>query len=216
MKVVTIAAAKGGSTKTTVTLSLAVRAAQESQRVALFDLNGDQGDLTKWWMLRGQPKNPRIIEVENISADVEVLRNEKFDWLLIDTPPLELDVIENAILKSDCVVIPVRPGFFDVDAVTSVVEMCKRRRKPYAFLLSAVDSRMTKPVEAAMSALVSDGPIFASRIRYLQPYIQSIQKGRSAGEIDPSCKPEIDNLWAEIKRLAAQPIALVPKVKVVS
>ena len=48
MKVVTIAAAKGGSCKSTVCLSIAVGAVQEGLRVALFDLNADQGDLTKW------------------------------------------------------------------------------------------------------------------------------------------------------------------------
>jgi cellulose biosynthesis protein BcsQ len=48
VKVVTIAAAKGGSCKSTVCLSIAVGAVQEGLRVALFDLNADQGDLTKW------------------------------------------------------------------------------------------------------------------------------------------------------------------------
>ena len=86
MKIVSICAAKGGCTKSSVTASLAVRAARESRRVALFDLNGDQGDLTQWWILRGHPANPRIIEVEKISQDIEVLRAEKFDWLFIDTP----------------------------------------------------------------------------------------------------------------------------------
>jgi chromosome partitioning protein len=208
MKVVTIAAAKGGSTKTTVVLSLAVRAAQESTRVAMFDLNGDQGDLTKWWMLRGKPINPRILEVEKISRDVEVARNEKFNWLFIDTPPLDLDIIENSILKSDAVIIPIRTGFFDIDAVTPVVEMCRGRRKPYSFLLSAVDSKMPRLVDQAMSSLVSDGPVFATRLRYLQPYILSVSKGKSAAEIDKNCQPEIDHLWAEVKRLAQQPISI--------
>jgi chromosome partitioning protein len=203
VKTVTIAAAKGGSCKSTCTISLAVRASRESPRVALFDLNGDQGDPTKWWKLRGEPKCPRLIDVENISRDVDVLRNEKFDWLLIDCPPLDLDLIENSILKSDAVIIPVRTGFFDIDAVTPVVEICKRRRKRYGFLLAAVDSKMPKLAEAAMSALVKDGPIFAAHLRYLQPYILSIQRGKSAAEIDKSCQPEIDNLWAEVKRLAS-------------
>jgi chromosome partitioning protein len=216
MKTVTIAAAKGGSCKSTVCLSLAVKAAQESSRVGLFDLNGDQGDLTKWWVLRGKPKNPRIIEVEHISRDIDVLRNEKFDWLLIDCPPLDLDVIENSILKSDAVVIPVRTGFFDVDAVTPVVEICKRRRKPYSFLLAAVDTKMPKLVEAAMSALVNDGPIFATRLRYLQPYVLSVQRGKSAAEIDKSCQPEIDHLWAEVKRLASQSNVLTMKPRAAS
>ena len=63
-------------------------------------------------------------------------------------------MIENSILKSDAVVIPVRTGFFDIDAVTPVVEICKRRRKRYGFLFAAVDSKMPKLAEAAMSALV--------------------------------------------------------------
>ncbi len=109
MKVVTVAAAKGGTGKTTVTAALAVRAAAESTRVAMFDLNADQGDLTNWWVLRGEPMWPRVVDVENISRDVEVLRKEAFDWLFIDCPPVELDIIEAAIVKSDAVVIPVRP-----------------------------------------------------------------------------------------------------------
>jgi cellulose biosynthesis protein BcsQ len=58
VKVVTIAAAKGGSCKSTACLSLAVAAVQEGLQVALFDLNADQGDLTKWWKLRASPRTP--------------------------------------------------------------------------------------------------------------------------------------------------------------
>jgi chromosome partitioning protein len=208
MKIVSICAAKGGCTKSSVTASLAVRASGESRRIALFDLNGDQGDLTQWWILRGHPANPRIIEVEKISQDIEVLRAEKFDWLFIDTPPVDLDIIENAVLKSDCVIIPVRPSMFDINGVTPVVEMCRERRKPYSFLLSAVDAKMPKLTESAMSALVNDGQIFASRISYRQSYITAISRGKTGAEIDQSLQTEIDNLWVEVKRLASTPISI--------
>src|SRR5262249_25138695 len=76
MNVVTIAAAKGGATKSTVTALLAVRATEGGKRVAMFDLNGDQGDLTQWCALRGKPRRGptflRLIPVENISLDIEV------------------------------------------------------------------------------------------------------------------------------------------------
>jgi chromosome partitioning protein len=160
MKVVTVAASKGGAGKTTVTCTLAVRAALESKRVAMFDLNGDQANLTQWYILRGEPPNPVLVEVEKISRDIEVLRNEKFDWLFIDTPPLELDVTENAVLKSDAVVIPVRSSIFDFGAVAPVVDMCKARKRPFSFLMSAVDHRFTKLNQRTMAALVADGPIF--------------------------------------------------------
>ena len=208
MKIVSICAAKGGCTKSSLTASLAVRAARESRRVALFDLNGDQGDLTQWWILRGLPANPVIIEVTKISQDIEVLRAKKFDWLFIDTPPFDLDIIENAVLKSDCVIIPVRPSIFDINGVAPVVEMCRERRRPYSFLLSAVDAKMPKLTESAMSALVNDGPIFASRLSYRQSYITAISRGKTGAEIDEALQAEIDNLWVEVKRLASTPVSI--------
>jgi chromosome partitioning protein len=207
MNVVTIAAAKGGATKTTVTALLAVRATKGSKRVAMFDLNGDQGDLTQWYALRSKPRGKRIflrlIPVEKVSQDIEVCRAEGFDWVFIDTPPSELDLIDNAILKSDAVVIPVRPSIFDIQSVTPIVEICRVRNRPFSFLLSAVDTKMPKLTESAMSALVNDGQIFATRIRYLQAYITSVAQGKTGPEVDKNLETEVDNLWGELQRLVA-------------
>jgi chromosome partitioning protein len=207
MKVITIASPKGGSGKTTLSSALAVRAAMESARVAMFDLNSDQGNLTQWWVLRGEPMNPRLVEVEHITRDIEVLRASRFEWLIIDTPPLELDIIENAVLKADAVLVPVRASIFDIGSITPVVEMCRERHKPYAFVLSAVDSRFKKLTERAMAALISEGPIFATRISYRQPYISALTGGLAGHEVEEDLRPEIDSLWGEVKRLAlgAQP-----------
>jgi chromosome partitioning protein len=207
MKVIAIASPKGGSGKTTLASALAVRATMESGRVAMFDLNSDQGNLTQWWVLRGEPMNPRLVEVEHITRDVEVLRASRFEWLIIDTPPLELDIIENAVLKADVVLVPVRASIFDIGSITPVVEMCRERHKPYAFVLSAVDSRFKKLTERAMAALVSEGPICATRISYRQPYISALTGGMAGHEVEEDLRPEIDSLWGEVKRLAlgAQP-----------
>jgi chromosome partitioning protein len=204
MKVVTVAASKGGAGKTTIAVALAARAAMESPRVAMFDLNADQANLTQWWILRGEPSNPRLIEVEKISQDVEVLRNEKFEWLFIDCPPLDMDVTENAVIKSDAVVIPVRASIFDIGAVSPVVEMCRQRRKPFAFLMSAVDNRFTKLTQRAMAALVSEGPIFSTRVSYRQSYVTALTAGKAGFEADKELNSEIDQLWAEVKRLTGQ------------
>ncbi len=111
MNVVTIAASKGGTGKSTITALLAVRATldgKDSKRVGMFDLNGEQASLSQWHVLRGDPTNPELVEVEKIGQDIEILRKRGFDWLFIDTPPLDIDTIEIAILKSDAVLIPVR------------------------------------------------------------------------------------------------------------
>jgi cellulose biosynthesis protein BcsQ len=54
MKVITIAGPKGGTGKSTVCASLAVRATLETGRVALIDLDA-QGTLSEFWVLRGKP-----------------------------------------------------------------------------------------------------------------------------------------------------------------
>src|SRR6476646_1430052 len=166
MKVVTVGAPKGGSGKTTLVSALAARAALESARVAMFDLNSDQANLTQWYILRGEPPNPVLVEVEMISRDTEVLRAEKFEWLILDTPPLDLDVIENAVAVADAIIVPVRASIFDIGALTPVVEMAKERRKPYAFMLSAVNSKMPKLTERARAALIMDGSVLTGSLSY--------------------------------------------------
>lgn len=206
MKVITIAAPKGGSGKTTTTTLLAVRASRESMRVAMLDLNADQANLAQWWFSRGQPMNPRLEgEVTNITMDVAVLRKSgRIEWLFIDTPPLDMDLIENAVAVSDAVVIPVKTSIFDIGAIDSIVEICRANDKPYSFLLSAADTRFKTLNAAALAALVTEGPVFGTRISYRLPYINALTVGKVGPEIDKELWPEADALWSEVKVLAGK------------
>ena len=58
-----------------------------------------------------------------------------------------------------------------------------------------------------MAALISEGPIFATRISYRQPYISALTGGLAGHEVEEDLRPEIDSLWGEVKRVAlgAQP-----------
>jgi chromosome partitioning protein len=202
MKTVVVAAPKGGAGKTTITSILAARAARDG-KVAMFDLNADQGNLGHWWTARGEPENPRlIVDIKKIPQDVKALEAGGYDWLIVDTPPLDMDVIEQAVVVANAVVLPVRCSMFDVAVIDAVLEMCKRHRTPCAFVLSAVDSRMSKLTDQTLRALASEGTVLASRISYRQPYIQALSIGKSGAEIDKGLEPEVDALWAELKLLA--------------
>jgi chromosome partitioning protein len=61
MRVVTLAGTKGGIGKTTLCSALAVRAAEDRDKVALIDLD-PQESLTSWWTRRGKTKNPKLYE----------------------------------------------------------------------------------------------------------------------------------------------------------
>jgi chromosome partitioning protein len=202
MKTITMASSKGGSGKTTITAGLAVRTCQDTAKVAMMDLNFDQGSLTQWWEMRGEPKAPFLaLNVDNIPRTVKALASA-YDWLFIDTPPADMDLIEQAIAVADAVVIPVKPGFFDVMAVQSVIEMCNERRKPFSFALNAVDSKFKVLTVQTVGLLNELGPIFATRISYRLQYVTAVAIGKTGPEIAKDLKPEVDALWSEVKRLA--------------
>ena len=204
MKVITIAAPKGGCGKSTIASALAIRASIDSLRVALLDLNVDQGTLTNWWTTRGEPLNPRCFsDVENIKEDVEVLRLDGWEWLFVDTPPVELDIIEMSVIVSDAVIIPVKASIFDIGSIDPIVEMCRERRKPFAFVMSDVDSRFKGLNTSAISALVKHGHVLGTRISHRLAYVNAVTVGKTGPEIDKSLNVEIDGLWDEVKRLAA-------------
>jgi chromosome partitioning protein len=212
MKVITVAAPKGGCGKSTATLVLATRAVQDGKRVAMYDLNADQASLTGWWFARGEPENPQLLELEGkLTHSIEHDRQQGFDYLFIDTPPLDVDLIENAALKSDLVIVPVRSSFFDITAISSIVDVCKRRRRTFAFLMSAVDSRdpkLRKLNEQTRIALLPEGQILSFHLSYSASYISALHSGRAGFEADKKLVSEVDGLWAEVQRLAEQPSPL--------
>jgi chromosome partitioning protein len=202
MKTITVASAKGGSGKSTLVSALAVRASFDTLQVAMMDLNFDQASLTHWWHIRRSPMWPRLVPVEKISRDVRKLAAGGCDWLFIDTPPLDMDVIEEAVAVADAVLIPVRSGLFDMLAVQPVIEMAKERNKPFAFVLNAVDGRFSLLTKQTAMALEDLGPTLKTHMSYRQPYIQALLVGKTGPEIKKDLGPEIDNLWSEAKCLA--------------
>ena len=70
MNVLAVVSTKGGVGKTTLASALAVRAAKESKRVAMVDLD-PQGSLAAWWKRRGGSENPKIFaHIRSFSEDI--------------------------------------------------------------------------------------------------------------------------------------------------
>jgi chromosome partitioning protein len=202
MKTIAIPSGKGGSGKSTVTSALAVRAAQESLQVALMDLNSDQGNLTQWWMMRGQPMNPRLVtDFESVPEEVQFLSGNGWQWLFIDTPPAGMDLIEQAVVVADFVLVPVKASAFDVNAIEAVVSMCAAHQKPFAFVLMDVDSKFDKLNRQMALALADEGPLLTARVSHKLAFAQALTGGKSGPELKKELVPEIDELWFEIKGL---------------
>jgi chromosome partitioning protein len=224
MKVVTVAASKGGCGKSTLTALLAVRAAQDGERVALLDLNYDQGSLSAWWMQRigidegGDPDDPEHNPVlfrtgDNLSQTIRGIADEGFDLLIVDTAPLDLDLIELAVKLSNAVLVPVRPSPLDLMAISPVIEVCEKHRKPFGFVLSVVDNRKhTATLNATTAkALATAGPVLATQLFYDPSHITSMATGNVGFESSPKLLAEATGLWTEVKKLVATKVPILAR-----
>jgi cellulose biosynthesis protein BcsQ len=76
---------------------LAVRAAQDSARVAMVDLD-PQKALVEWWRRRGETDNPCIFSGVDKAADaVERLELDGWDIVIMDGPPAFLQVVAEMV-----------------------------------------------------------------------------------------------------------------------
>jgi chromosome partitioning protein len=205
MKTFTIAGPKGGCGKSSLVTALAVRATADTGKVAMVDLNEDQGTLSEWWTLRGRPATPWLENSEGTLDElVDSLRAGGWTYTFIDGPPYEQDLIEMSVLVADAVLIPVKLAYFDTSAIDSIVGMCQRRKKPYAFVINEFDDRkMFASANAVPLAMLGGrGPILKTRIAYHPKHRVGQIEGKTGAELDRALAKEIDALWTEAKQLA--------------
>lgn len=203
MHVIALAATKGGVGKTTLASALAVRAADESKRVALVDLD-PQESLASWWDRRGKVSNPQLFENVDATAEaIELLISQGFEWVFIDTPPGFLKFTEPAIVAADFVLVPIRASALDVEAADAVVDACQELKKPFAFVLNHANPQW-KLTKTTTAYLRSKGyAVLEPMIAYRMAYIAAMTLGKSAPEIekDGQARKEIDALWLALKKL---------------
>lgn len=202
MNVIVLAATKGGVGKTTLASALAVRAAEDGQRVALIDLD-PQESLAAWSDRRGT-SSPKLLELNGATAEaLELAMASRYEWVFVDTPPGALKFTEPAIAAADFALIPMRASALDVDAIDTVVEVCRDYKKPYAFVLNHAHPSW-KLTKTTLAYLDKRGHrVCKQLIGYRMAYISAMTLGKSGPEVErgSDARSEIDALWAEVKEL---------------
>jgi chromosome partitioning protein len=205
MVVLSIASTKGGVGKTTLASALAVRAARESKRVAMVDLD-PLGSLAAWWNRRPKAKVGYVPTIftgaDTASEAVEKLELDGWDWVFIDTPPAFVNTIEDAIDNATLVLIPLRPSSLDLIASEDAVVMSRDAGKPYLCIINDAEPRWKTTNSARDYLLAASVPVADHIIAHRQPYLGAMTSDRTGPEVerDNKCKEEIDGLWDEIKK----------------
>src|SRR5262245_30106177 len=209
MIVLSITSTKGGVGKTTLASALAVRAARESKRVAMVDLD-PLASLAAWWKRRPRVKPddpPTIFTGADTASDaVEALERDGWDWVFIDTPPAFIATIEDAIANATLVLIPLRPSALDLIASEDAVKMSLEANKPYLCIINDAEPKWKTTHSAKDYLLAANVPVAEQIIAHRAAYLGAMTSGRTGPETekDGKCNEEIGNLWDEIKKTVAK------------
>jgi chromosome partitioning protein len=206
MNVVVLASRKGGSGKSTLTAHLGAHAHRSSGSCLLIDAD-PQGSLTLWQALRRTDEPPLKKGVSGIADLVKQAEQSGIAWVFIDTPPNMSAVVTEAIRCATIVVIPARPGVFDIDAVKETIEFTRALRKPYAVVMNSAPARRANRdsfvvAQSRQSLAAINAPVWGGQISYRSNYSLALAEGEDADEYDSSslAAVEIGTLWYAIEQ----------------
>ena len=206
MPVIAIVNQKGGTGKTTLATNLAA-AFSDTERVLLLDAD-PQGSSRDW-----SDNHPRLrLTVQALDGGrlVEEVGQQSPDyhWVIIDGPPGTSRTSADAVRAADLVLIPAKPGPFDVWAASDIVDAVRARRenagnRPLAAFVITMAKPRTNLGRQVQAALEDYGlPALESRTTERVAYPQLAIEGKSVLEgRDRTARAEILAMRDEIERL---------------
>ena len=162
MHVVAFIGQKGGSTRSTSAISLAVAAERNSKPALVIDLD-PQATACKW-SDRRKADAPIVIDCQpaRLQRAIERAREGGIEWISVDTPPRSAEASLAAAKVADLIIMPMRPQINDLETVPNTLDLittAARSRNgaiPTIALLGAVPPQ-GKRHEQAKSALEGMG-----------------------------------------------------------
>jgi chromosome partitioning protein len=206
MDVIVFASRKGGSGKSTLAAHLAAHVHRPLRPCLLIDAD-PQGSLSLWHKLRGAD-DLRLRATQRGIADIaKAAKRDGIEWVFIDTAPNMSASVTDAIRAATLVVIPCRPGVFDLDAVKETADFARHARRPYAVVINgAPPKRQDAESPAVTLARESLGklqmPVWGGQITQRGNYSLALGQGEGAKEYE-SASPaasEIGRLWLAIEK----------------
>lgn len=198
MTCITVLGQKGGGGKTTLCLHLAVEAQTRGLKVVVVD-HDPQGSATAWAKRRGATPVVTTSGGKPLAGVLDGLR-QQYDLVLIDTAPHTTPVATEAARLADRIIIPFRPGIFDLDAIAPTVAVVERLKKSAAFVLNQCPP--TRGVIQDAMAVLTPYSVAACPITVgLRAAVSnSLIAGKVAREYEPRGKAakEIEDVWTWI------------------
>lgn len=202
MKVLTMAAQKGGAGKTTLATSLAVAAVQAGEVVVAIDLD-PQGSLREW----SERREARDIVFHPVEAAglagvlAKLRKHGKTSLVVVDTAGVIGPEVTLALQNADLALLPVRPSLLDLTATRRTAERLDALKRQYAFVLNQTQAAAFARVEDAAEALIAIGPLYPGSIALRTDHLDAMTLGLGVTEWRPkgAAAEEVAELWTWVR-----------------
>jgi chromosome partitioning protein len=204
---------KGGASKSTLCVHLAVAAQQAGYKTAIIDTDPQGSASAVWGTARGNVAPPvaAVIAAELKDA-IEAAAGDGFQVIFIDTPPHTAPAIERVARNVDLAIVPVQPSILDVAATQRTVDLLRAAKVPSVAILTRAPPRHDEETLETTKALKALGlPILNTWMGERKVYRRALTQGQAVAEFDPHSKAarEIKKIWREIERLEV--LSLMPR-----
>lgn len=125
MPTITFANNKGGVAKTTSTIMMGLALCKRGLKVEVRDLD-PSGDATEWAQAAGRAGTPLPFEVTPANIRNVDAAADPDTWVLIDTPPEQMQIVQAGIDAADLVVLVTSPGRHDTDHLIEMADCIDR------------------------------------------------------------------------------------------
>lgn len=145
MPTITFANNKGGVAKTTSAIMTGLALCKRGLRVEVRDLD-PSGDATEWAQTACKAGTPLPFVVTPANMRNVDAQSDPDTWVLIDTPPEQMQIVQAGIDAADLVILVTSPGRHDTD---HLIEMAKCIDRPLTVLMT-----LARPGTIALKAAV--------------------------------------------------------------
>lgn len=206
MNVLVFASRKGGSGKSTLAAHLAAHVHKPSRSCLLID-SDPQGSLTLWNKLRETDALPLKTALRGVSDILKTAKRDGVEWVFIDTAPNMSAGVTDAIRFATLVIIPCRPGVFDIDAIKETTSFARQVRTPYAVVINGAPPKR-EGVESPMVIQARDSltelrtPVWGGQITQRANFSLALAEGAGAKEYEANSHAagEIGRLWVAVEK----------------
>jgi chromosome partitioning protein len=204
MKVISLVCQKGGTSKTTTAINLAVEATACGLEVALIDLD-PQVSACDWKDIRGD-KAPVVAAtpVPHLARALKAAAGAGADLAIVDTAGRTNDAAAAAARVADLILIPLQPSLIDLKTLGATLEIIRLAGgKPTRALLTRVRSVGTRHEDTTVWLRSQGVEVCPSSLGERVTYQDAYAQGVGVLEAEPTGKAaeEIREVYLYISRL---------------